>query len=263
MKRMLLVALVVFSFAAVAQVPPPEVEYEPILLPMSFAGEVRGAFGTLWDAEVLMYNDGETGVRYRRQPCPLLVPDCGEGQVIGARTYVSLDLAGAGAIATPGSFIYVEKPADRRMRFTALLHDRARADENEGTEMPVVRARDFSTRIVLPRVPMPDVGRVALRIYGPGEAPFTARVKMFRLDRLDPLVDVFVEVPGVVTIVPNPFPYAPATWQSLDLLAEYPQLDAAASVRIEVEAVDENYPLWAFASITNSATQLVTTITPQ
>jgi hypothetical protein len=225
-------------------------EVERILLPIAFPGEIHGAFGTVWASEVLLFNDADT----------VLTVD---GQTLNPRAFLNLNPPLSQALPSLGAFIYVSKNEVERARFTSLLTDRSRAEENSGTEIPVVRERDFSNRIVLPRVPLRGDFRVALRIYGSSAAPQLARVRMYRLDRLDPFVDTTVELNGIVNVNPDPFPAYPAFFHFFELVQQFPVLEAAASVRIEIDAVNPGETLWAFASITNNTTQLVTSISPQ
>jgi len=224
--------------------------FERILLPIAFPGEIEGAFGTRWRSEVLLFHDGSTVAEYCPQDCP-----------VHPRGMVRIEPPLSDTLPSLGAFLHVTSPDD--MRFTALLHDQSRAGDNAGTEMPVVRARDYRRRIVLPRVPLRGDFRVTLRIYGEGEAPQDVRVRMYRLDRLEPFVDTNVHLEGIVTAVPNPYPPYPAFAILPDLVRTYPVLEAAASARVEIEAANEGEKIWAFASITNNATQVVTTITPQ
>lgn len=225
-------------------------EVERILLPIAFPGEIHGSFGTAWASEVLLFNDAET----------VLTVD---GQTLNPRASINLNPPLSQALPSLGAFIYVSKNEVEQARFTSLLTDRSRAEENSGTEIPVVRERDFSNRIVLPRVPLRGDFRVALRIYGAGETPMQARLRMYRLDRLDPFVDTTVQLQGIVTLNPEPFPRYPAFFHIFELVQQFPILEAAASVRVEIDAVNREERLWAFASITNNTTQLVTTISPQ
>jgi hypothetical protein len=224
--------------------------FERILLPIAFPGEIEGAFGTRWRSEVLLFHDGSTPAEYCPRDCP-----------INPRGMARIEPLRSSVLPSLGAFLYVTQP--EHMRFTALLHDASRADDNAGTEMPVVRERDYAHRIVLPRVPLRGDFRVTLRIYGEGEAPQDVRVRMYRLDRLEPFVDTNVRLAGVVTAVPNPYPAHPSFAIVPDLVRTYPVLEAAASVRVELESAHPAQKIWGFASITNNHTQVVTTITPQ
>jgi hypothetical protein len=225
-------------------------QVERILLPIAFPGEIHGSFGTVWASEVLLFNDAET----------VLTVD---GQTLNPRASININPPLSQVLPSLGAFIYVSKNEVERARFTSLLTDRSRAEENVGTEIPVVRERDYSNRIVLPRVPLRGDFRVALRIYGSSSAPMEARIRMYRLDRLDPFVDIRVDLNGVININPEPFPRYPSFFHIFELVKQFPVLEAAASVRIEIDAVHPDETLWAFASITNNTTQLVTTISPQ
>jgi hypothetical protein len=238
--------------------------YERILFPIAFQGVVDGAFGTQWQSEILVFNAAAKTLELFPY-CVSEVPPapCRLDQTLAPGAWTRDELRSSESLPSLGAFLYVTREIADDVHFTSLLHDMARTDDNAGTEIPVAREKDFRSRIVLPRVPLRGNFRVALRIYGESQAPSQARVRMYRLDRLDPFVDTTVTLQGLVTALPVDFPTHPAFFHIFELVKTYPVLEAAASVRIEIEALPGQQKVWAFASVTNDATQLVTTVSPQ
>jgi len=239
-------------------------DYERILFPIAFEGVVPGAFGTQWQSEILVFN----GASKPLELFPFCVSEvppspCRQAETLQPGSWTRNELRASPTLPSLGAFLYVTKDIAKDASFTSLLHDLSRTDDNAGTEIPIARERDFRDRIVLPRVPLRGPFRVALRIYGQSETPSQARIRMYRLDRLDPFVDETVTLQGLVTALPVPFPSHPAFFHIFELVKTYPVLEAAASVRVEIEAIPPEARLWAFASVTNDATQVVTTISPQ
>lgn len=235
--------------------------FERILLPISFTGEIAGAFGTRWTSSIVMFNDSDQTLQFLGSTCAQGDPAaCQPAQTLGPRAFVNIQSPPFPPLPSQGAFLYVTRAAAERVAFAANLRDVSRAEENAGTGLPVVRESDFRHRIVLPMVLLRGPFRAALRVYGNTDAPGTVRLRMYRLDRLDPFVDEVVELNGIVNAVYNPFPTHPAFFHVFDLVSRWPVLEAAASVRIELDSEQE---IWAFASQTNNVTQLVTTVRPE
>jgi hypothetical protein len=257
MRSLLTVLLVVLTLPSAAQTLEPA-SFERILLPISFTGEIPGAFGTRWSTLILMFNDSEEPIQFLGSVCPEGDPaQCQPAQTLHPRADVEIESPPS---PSQGAFLHITRAAAARVPLTATLYDRSRAEENAGTELPVVRESDFHHRIVLPLVLLRGPFRTALRVYSHDETPGTARLRMYRLDRLDPFVDETIELSGIVHVQADPFPTQPAYFHVFDLIARWPVLEAAASVRVELDSERE---IWAFASQTNNVTQLVTTVRPQ
>lgn len=250
-----LLLLLLLATSAAAQNPD---DFERILLPISIRGEVPGAFGTRWMTITIAFNDSDAPVQILGADCQH--PDPAQCGTLNPRTNLVIH---TNPTDSQGAFVYATRTAADDIHFAALLRDQSRTEENAGTELPVVRAREFRNRIVLPMVLTRGPFRVALRIYGEDDIPSQVRMRMYRLDRLTPFVDEVVTLHGRNTREIVPFPLAPAFFHEYDLLARWPQLEAAASVRIELETLNAQRKIWAFASQTNNVTQLVTTVRPK
>jgi hypothetical protein len=250
--------LLLLATSAAAQDP---ADFERILLPISFRGEVPGAFGTRWTTLTVLFNDSASPVQFVNSVCEHPEPSqCG---TLSPRAYINVQSPSSETLPSQGAYFYIPRAAAGDLHFTSILFDQSRAEENAGTELPVVREDDFRHRIVLPMVLTRGPFRVALRIYGSDDGPAPVRVRFYRLDRLDPFVDEVVTMNGRNTREILPFPPHPAFFHVFDIVTRWPQLEATSSVRVELEALDRNRKIWAFASQTNNATQLVTTVRPQ
>lgn len=149
----------------------------------------------------------------------------------------------------PGRFLYL--PAEQIDALSANLrvHDVSRADLNFGTEIPVVRQRDFvADSVVLLGVPTDPRFRNTLRIYG-----FDAST-----------VTVYVEgrPPVQVPLQEGTDVFDPA----YAVFTDFPVGSEPVTVIIEAEVHFSPVifaPIWAFVTVTNNETQVISTISPQ
>jgi hypothetical protein len=236
----------------------PDAAFERILLPI-LSEPVRGGFGSEFHTSLTVANKGlnatdEASV-YGLEPFCILsacIPwnFANSLDVVPGRGILPTDIVLSGK---PGRFIYVPKTDMHEIAMNLRVHDVSRATLNFGTEMPIVRDDDFVTdRITLVGVPTAPGFRNTLRIYGLG--PSLVKVTV---DGRPP-VDVFVREGEVDVFDPA---YA--------LFTDFPI--GAGSVNVTIDAqVDTGpltpplqFPIWAFITVTNNETQLITTITPQ
>jgi IPT/TIG domain len=216
--------------------------YEPVFFPIAFSGP--GAFGSQWTTQINMRNENDYSVAL------LPLSTFNLGCVFECDLLVPKHSTRTTGINTPnGFFAYVPRQASPAVHFDTLIKDLSRQSEALGTEIPVVREKDFFDRpLELLNVPTDPRFRVALRVYGP-----SASLTIQPLNSDDVLVSTFVNATG------NP-PLA----QISDLVGTYPQLAGKGPLRITVSpSIPGNPNLWAFVSVTNNETQHVTTISPQ
>jgi hypothetical protein len=234
-----------------------EEDYERVLMPIVVGGP--GAFGTNWSAESWIANSGVDPVDVRLSACQLLISPC--------PPFIHLPPGGhqfpltpdrASAIPTPGAFIYVPRWALSQIHLNSRVVETSRQGDQWGTELPFIRTADFVRDVLLLNVPNDSRFRTRLRIYGSSSAPQAARIRVWPATSDLALVDQIVNLAGFVTILPVPFPNEPAYAEIA--LDSYTNLPGNGPLRVEITSEG---PLWAFASITNNSTQLVTTITPQ
>jgi hypothetical protein len=150
----------------------------------------------------------------------------------------------------PGTFFFVPREQVKDLAVNLRVYDSSRSDANFGTELPIVRERDLvhGKPITLLGVPTDPRFRNTLRIYATAAVTVTVTVtdttggKTQRMVALGAGHDV----------------YEPA----FASLSDFPASAGTATVTID-PAPDATTPIWAFVSVTNNVTQLITTITPQ
>ena len=227
---------------------------ERILLPI-LTPPVKGAFGSEFHTTFLASSARTSfrtvhlyGLRAECLPPPRQcnTPDAMTPLLLPYPEVVPLRVVMSG---TPGRFVYLPEGELRRLSLHLRVHDVTRDALNFGTEMPIVRERDFQTdRIVLLGVPSDTRFRNTLRIY-------TTRASSMRVTVGDhPPVDLFLTA-GRDLFEPAyaSFTDFPATTGPVDVTIEpTPNMQPAAPP-----------PFWAFITVTNNETQLITTITPQ
>lgn len=221
--------------------------FEPVLFPVMVQGP--GAFGSRWSTEVVLRNDNDYTFPVNSIFDVLLfsIPD---------RRPPAHFTSGTSTTRAPnGYLLYVPRQASPRIFFGTLVRDLSRQAEALGTEIPVVREKDFFDRsFTLLNVPTDARYRVALRLYRIDDRS-TLRIRIHQMFSEDsPLVDDDIAL-------------SPAGTHRVayigDLIAAYPQLAGKGALRIDVDTSVPSRASWAFVSVTNNETQHVTVISPQ
>ena len=152
----------------------------------------------------------------------------------------------------PGRFLWVAKNAADRLWLNLRVYDSTRSANNFGTELPVVRERDFfrDMPIFFSGVPTDPQFRTTLRIYA--TAPTT--------------ITVVVDAAGSpketkVTLRPGMNLVDPAYAQFSDFPSNVGEIRVALTPPAPGQAGFAT-PYWAFLSVTNNDTQFITTIRP-
>ena len=268
--RLSLVLSLLLSAAGFAQ-PVPNVEYEKVLLPVMFFGQ--GAHGSLWATQISVYNAGETTVvspnpQFAGSPlCPAV---CGCGPVAQIPPRQTAEVCGL--FADPaGLILYMPKSAAQDLNYHARALDVSRSTANAGTEIPAVREREFRTDTIhLQDLPLDEHFRLGLRVYNPDQHD-GAQVKMEVLDTRGSGAFgeriITLSYP-IRTIIPDPYPNRPAyaNLGDLDTIVREILGTSAGSVgrfHLRITPITPEIRIWAFATITNNETQLITTVSPQ
>lgn len=247
--------------------PGAEDAWERVLFPVYVDGTVDGGHGSAWESQLWIRNAGAESIQLAPWPCTAevclpVVPNPYTLQP-GASLH-NLPPHFTPPSANPGRLLYVQRDGAAGMRYSLRTADVSRAVENAGTELPVVRDSELHTGVIdLMNVPMTDSFRVLLRVYEMAytSASFVVTVYPQTTEASNP-VHSFALV--ATTVQSGEFRTQPASAQ-FDL-TELLQLDDHTwpdSVRIEIRPETPGSRYWAFASITNNTTQLVTTSTPQ
>jgi hypothetical protein len=169
-----------------------------------------------------------------------------------------------------GAFLFVDSQYASQLRYGLRVRDVSRDADGFGTEVPVVRARDFrDDGISLLGIPNQPNLRLTLRLYALDSAGGQVLVRIFE-QRKQVIVheseqlaaDTLVAERAVTLAVsgaPNPVDRDnyPAYAQVTDL-----PMPSTPLVRIDIVPVTSGLRIWAFASATNNTTQQVTVISP-
>lgn len=252
----------------------PEAAYEQVLLPLYVDGVAPGAGGSQWKTDFWMRNNSDfhegEAVQVAPWPCqddhacPAVVPP--SYFVRPAESVHNLPRLIQSAPGNPSRLLFVSRNGDENLSFTLRFADVSRAALNGGTDLPVVRENEFLRGpITLLNVPMTSDYRVQLRVYH-----LTATNDTYT-------VNIYAQKEGVedgpllhsvrlATPLPELGPFrSQAGYAQFDLTSLL-QLDHVAwpeAVRLEIDGTGVNRRSWAFASVTNNNTQMVTLVTPQ
>lgn len=242
--------------------------YERALLPIYFKDVVPGAHGTQWRTDLWIHNGGANDVAIAPMVCPAATP-C---PAVFPNTYT----LGAGhSVHNPTAFfaeyetnlsqiLYIAKPGAKDVSMSLRFADVSRNTLNGGTDLPIIRESELLTRSAQ-LFDVPLVGqnfRVMLRIYDVTYSDAAYSVLLY------PSGEGAAEATYGMTlyaVTPRATPFRDeAAYAEFDLtsLLQLPRV-WPESVRIEIKPLTPGSRFWAFASVTNNETQLVTLITPQ
>jgi hypothetical protein len=235
---------------------------ERVLLPL-LIGPVNGALGSRFVTELRGYNRSATQkaqIYGLTQFCICSPPQFPDPTL----DHFDLDPREAmtpGEVVLngdPGRFAFVPKDQIDHLWLNLKVRDTSRGGENFGTELPIVRDRDLfhDEPIIFNDVPTDMQFRNTLRIYADAAVKLT--VTAHRLERLG-IIDLLFSREITLPAPRNKF--EPSYVQIGDLPA------GVGPVRITITSPEPGQPgfytaIWAFLSVTNNDTQLITTIRP-
>ena len=249
-----------------------DVTFVPVMFPVVTRTPVPGAHGSLWQSELRMVNRTKLELVPGIDIFPL------EPRCAGCDAPIPFDRMIEPRFAMPlidndrppVQLAWIDEDLAEHLSFSLRIRDLSRQAESWGTEIPIVHHRDFANDVRLLDIPMQPRFRQLLRLYTPSYVGCCrTTVRFFAADGTElaerPL-DLIRPNGTIGGLVPPPylregsraFPLQPA-YAELDL-ATVPELAGQATVWIEASAP---FRIWGFVSITNDATQQVTTITPQ
>ena len=239
--------------------------YEKILFPIIVPLDqpIPGALGTRWATDVAVLNRSSEPVPLYgsyvclmcRQPEPLAPGVTYE--------YVANQ-------STTGTFLFVDRAKADRVAFE--LRVRNLAGDEQGTDIPVVRERDFrADGVSLLHVPLSAESRILLRVYALHHAPgATIRVRTYQQN---------IGVPGPGNRTPDALlgesvhtfasgevpPFDPELFASYVHIGTLPVGNTTPDrVRIDVLPLSPaGLRLWAFVTVTHNRTQSVSVIAPR
>ncbi len=228
--------------------------FERVLIPVIFSGP--GAFGSEWTTDVVIENPGGDDVPVFRTPINLRF-SCGIPEGCPLESVPARGIVAVHPQWPTGLFVHAARGND--LRYNVLIRDLSRQRKAIGTELPVVREDDwYDDRLNLLNVPSDARFRVALRVYLEDDSSFfgAVPVRIFRMDTDAKLVDSFLPLDAAHN------GQIPGTGWIADLSSNF-AIPPGGPLRIEIASPMSGERFWAFASITNNATQHVTVISPQ
>lgn len=236
--------------------------YEGVLLPITLERPVNGGFGSVWTSQLALYNAGSTRIAMRDvyAECSALCPDTVRlepGEVEIARPSPRSD-------RSAGHIVYFRTQDIPYVRFNLRIQDISRQALTWGTELPVVRERQFTSEpIHLINIPTDSRFRQTLRVYSfDGFQDFTVRAIFIDMSSGATLKELTLELHRDEYNV-TPYSYFPG-YAQIDALADtLPELRSATRFRVELHLIEPAARIWAFVTVTNNETQHVTTVTPQ
>lgn len=237
--------------------PPPL--WSQILIPL-IGPDAPGLGGSLWRTEVTALIASDTPIEVRPTFCELVL-SCGPPSPPLRRPFNAYQQIAGILPGALGQFIYVAPSDESKLYLNSRVYDVSRSEQTAGSEIPIVRARDFrGTTVSLVGIPVAPEYRHTLRIYDlDGRAGARVMIHVYADDETTPRASVLQSLTlpaGAITTIQDR-PTHPAVLQvDLAQLASFADAD---TVRVDVEPFDEGLKLWSFVSVTNNETHHVTT----
>jgi hypothetical protein len=213
--------------------------FEPLLFPI-FTRPVFGAFGSEFRTFARASQIGLPTVLFGLdQRCLQVFPPLDPTVPVA----VDIDTAlPADCASGTGRVFWMKKGTGSAVAFNLRVADVSRAASSLGTEIPVVRADEFS------------IGGVAL-VGIPSDPRFRITLRIYSLDHVDGPLRLFGEGLNRQVHLSTPDDiFEPAYLEVHDLPPLLTRL---------VILAPENVRIWAFITVTNNDTQQITTVTPQ
>lgn len=239
----------------------------PVLIPTMYNGP--GAFGSRWSTLLVLNNHDSEAFSSPGVSFGILcaIPE--------GCTSADVPPGAFGTIATPlppnGLLLYLPS-ADTPVSFVARFAATPRSAVAGGSELPVVREQEFTTRALqlpyIPLQPRTNPLRTALRIYAPDAQPGTSvsvELRSWTTPDGPPQYAKIVSVDAPTqTITPPIYPgYAQVTLQ--DAFPGAVHDGAIWNVTVTPQPLDATTTprIWAFVTVTDNVTQEVTVQRPQ
>jgi hypothetical protein len=216
--------------------PPDDGLFERVLVPVLFS--TPGAFGSQWVTAGTIKNRSRT---------PL---------VWNGFSLQPLDSASLAPLGDHpnGLLLFVPRAIADNVGFQTVVRNAAAEDGSWGTEVPVVRERDFAgDQLAILNVPIDKRNRTRLRIYGvDGEAETVA--VMLAPDSRGASPTAYITLAGGTGEHP--------AYAEVDLAKTFPAYVDKGPFTVRVLTLMSVSRYWAMVSVTNNATQHITVLTP-
>jgi hypothetical protein len=234
---------------------------EEIIIPIAIQ-PTSAAYGTRWMSDISVFNDSDDsvaidpeicssiGTPYVCNPPPARVPPHSSMRIEPRSVYADYP------------FMALRPPADHagNLHFTVRLRETSRDPDGPGTEIPVIRTKDFQQKQVwLPSIPTSTRFRANLRV-------FTRAATVIVRVRDNATGELLLQREIQRNIPTDGDPFITLTFNDL---FESPVVRAHDKVRIEVESGSEVWspsvflPVWAMVTLTDNESQRVQIFTPQ
>jgi hypothetical protein len=225
---------------------------DQILIPIAYQ-PIDANYGTRWASEISVFNDSDDAVPIDPELCNFigLWSDCSQG-ARRVPPHSSMRIEPWSKQADYPALL-LRPPADHagNLHFTVRLRETSRDPDGPGTEIPVLRSRDFQQKQVwLTSIPTSTRFRSTLRVYTRWYA-VTVRVK----DNATGELLKEWSIPRYYPTDSDPFGTV-----TIPGLLEAAEVRSHEKVRIEVEA---GSPVWALLTLTDNESQRVQIFTPQ
>lgn len=242
----IVLALLVASSAAAS-------DLEQVLLPVG-PSVVHCAFDSRYETRLLAYNAGS--VRAERI--------CTGAECLEVGPMVAQEFNGGytGGLASP-LFVYLPKETAAKLRLSLVVESalQAHPEERAFTEVPIVRASDFTAgKMEFIGVRVDDGFRVAVRIYGLTQEPGELMMHVYSLETGEKIHECLHEIaPLSEEVTAEGLPLRPSYGMECDMSEELEH--NGQKVRVVLEPLTEGLRYWAFLTITNNKTQHFSTVT--
>lgn len=231
---------------------------ELVLVPIWYDGP--GDVGSHWTTHLSVYNGSRNYIQpFERGvlPCQWLLTPCPRG--FWGNTMIVYHATHA----IPGGFL-MSVPGDGDVHYTLRIFERGSWREDLGTDVPVVRERDFRRgSIQIMNIPAadPSVFRYMLRVYAVG-TPLPPRVRVNGwITMADGTPDLVLTRDAVLRPAMRGlghFYLEDGTFvRDLVTIA-----GGVGQLRVEIEPLTPNVRWWGMVSSTNNRTNDVTVVTP-
>lgn len=237
----------------------PLTAFEPLLFPI-FLPPVRGQFGSLFYTDAQAWNKGSAApihvygddlTCFLSPPGP---PISDPYDILPGGALVREATLPTNCSGTTGRILYTPRAQAPFLALGLRVFDISRSADSAGTEIPVVRERDFTTDgIALLNVPVRPNFRNKLRVYALSRSDLSVILE-------------FTNHRSLVTLTAGRNDYEPAYGEFNDFPVSLPAQQTSTTVRITYPEVTSpgfvKAPIWAFVTATNSETQQITVVTP-
>jgi hypothetical protein len=235
------------------------------LVPVHVDGILHGAFGAQWKTDLWMRNSGRTDIEIAPWPCGgVCTADFPRKTALApGRSLRNLPPLDSAADGNPSRLVYIPRSDAANISFSLRFADVSRASLDGGVELPVIREQELlGDTAQLFNIPLGRSFRVMLRLYDLSYTSSRFLVKVYPQSESDEASVHSLELTATATQGGTFRPKAAyAQFDITSLLGEPKAWPETA--RIEVTPLTPGSNFWAFASITNNDTQIVTLVTPQ